>query len=44
MKTDYLLENRLRELDPDLHKRFRDTAFVSIHMLSNYRRLFHATA
>ena len=40
MKTDYLLENRLRELDPGLHKRFRDTAFVSIHMLSNYRRLF----
>ena len=40
MKADYLLENRLRKLDPGLHKRFRDTAFVSIHMLSNYRRLF----
>lgn len=40
MKTDYLLENRLRELDPELHRRFKNTAFISTHMLSNYRRLF----
>ena len=38
--TDYLLERRLRELDPDLHRRFRDTGFISMHILSNYRQLF----
>ena len=39
-KNDFLLEIRLRELDPDLHRRFRDTAFVCVHMLSNYKHLF----
>ena len=40
METDYLLENRLRELDPELHRRFRDTAVICIQMLSGYRKLF----
>ena len=39
-KTDYMLEKRLRELDPGLHRRFRDAAVVCVGMLSNYRRLF----
>lgn len=38
--TGFLLERRLKELDPDLHRRFRDTAFLSLHILSNYRQLF----
>jgi hypothetical protein len=38
--TDYLIEKRLRQLDPELHKRFRDITFTAIHMLSSYRRLF----
>ena len=39
-RTDYLLEKRLRELDPDLHRRFKDTVLVSRYMLSNYKQLF----
>lgn len=38
--SDYLLERRLRELDPDLHKVFTNTVFVSRHMLSHFKQLF----
>lgn len=38
--TDYILEKRLRELDPVLHDIFVHTVFISLHMLSRYRRLF----
>jgi anti-sigma regulatory factor (Ser/Thr protein kinase) len=40
LRTDYMLERRLRELDPDLHRRFRDTAFISQRILSKFRQLF----
>ncbi|MCR5041765.1 MAG: hypothetical protein K6C36_06705, partial [Clostridia bacterium] len=36
----YLLERRLRSLDPELHKRFTDTVFISQHVLAKFRRLF----
>ena len=39
-RTDFLLERRLRKLDPDLHRRFRDTAFISQRILSKFRQLF----
>lgn len=38
--NDYLLERRLRDLDPALHKVFKDTAFVSQRILGKYRQLF----
>ena len=40
LRTDYMLERRLRELDPDLHRRFMDTAFVSQRILTKFRLLF----
>ena len=37
---DFALEMRLRELSPDLHKRFTDTVFALQFILSNYKLLF----
>ena len=37
---DYLLENRLKELDPVLHGHFRDTVFAMQHTLFRFRQLF----
>ena len=39
---DFLMEKRLRELDPALHRRFTDTVFALQHTLSHFRRLFPA--
>lgn len=39
-RDDYLMEKTLRALNPDLHKRFKDTAFVVQRILSKYRLLF----
>jgi len=39
-ETDFMLEKRLRRLDPDLHRRFKDTAFISQRILSKFRQLF----
>ena len=39
-KTEFLLEKRLRLLNPELHKRFTDTVFIAQHMLSGFKRLF----
>ena len=36
----FLLEKRLRKLDPKLHRRFTDTVFVMHNTLSKFRRLF----
>lgn len=38
--TEFLLERRLKLLNPDLHKRFKDTAFIAQHMLAKFKRLF----
>lgn len=37
---DYLLEKRLHQLDPQLHRRFSDTVSILPVALSGYRRLF----
>ena len=37
---DFLLERRLRELDPNLHARFKDTVFALQQILSNYQLIF----
>ena len=37
---DFALERRLRELSPDLHKRFTDTVFALQFILSNYKLIF----
>ncbi len=37
---DYALERRLRELDKNLHTRFKDTVFAMQHLLSNYQLIF----
>jgi Na+-driven multidrug efflux pump/anti-sigma regulatory factor (Ser/Thr protein kinase) len=37
---DFLLEKRLRDMDPDLHTRFRDIVFGVQRILSRYRLLF----
>ena len=39
-KYDFALETRLKELDADLHARFKDTVFVMRHILSNYKLIF----
>lgn len=41
-QNDFLMERRLRELDPELHRRFTDTVFALQHTLSYFRRLFPA--
>lgn len=38
--TDFSLEKRLKNEDPDLHKRFRDMVFVMQHTLGGFQRLF----
>ena len=38
--TDFLIEQRLRELDPELHKRFTESLFVLQKLLSDYLILF----
>ena len=40
MEHDFLMEKRLRQLDPALHRRFTDTVFALQHALSHYKRLF----
>ena len=40
MEHDFVLERRLRELDPALHRRFTDAVFSLQHILSNYKLLF----
>ena len=37
---DFVLERRLHELDPALHRRFTDAVFSLQHILSNYKLLF----
>lgn len=37
---EYLLEDRLRQLDPDLHRRFKDTVFAMQHTLFRFLQLF----
>ncbi|MBO4383913.1 MAG: hypothetical protein J5854_00650 [Clostridia bacterium] len=37
---DFLLERRLMELDPSLHRRFTDAVFALQHILSNYKLIF----
>ena len=39
-KYDFLLEKRLKELDPDLHLRFTNTVFALQQILSNYKLIF----
>ena len=38
--TEFLLERRLRLLNPEMHKRFTDTVFIAQHMLAKFRRMF----
>lgn len=42
IQHDFLMEKRLRDLDPLLHRRFTDTVFALQHTLSHFRRLFPA--
>ena len=37
---DFTLEKRLRDLSPELHKRFTDTVFSMQFILSNYKLIF----
>ncbi len=39
-KYDFLLERRLKEIDPVLHQRFSDTVFALQQILSNYKLIF----
>ena len=39
-QTGFKMERRLRELDPDLHKRFTDAVFALQNYLSNYKVIF----
>jgi hypothetical protein len=38
--VEYMLENRLRQTNPDLHRRFTDTVFAMQHTLFRYLQLF----
>ena len=38
--SDFLLEKKLRELDPELHRRFTDSVFVLHQALMKFKRLF----
>ena len=40
MNHDYAMERRLRDLDPDKHRRFTDAVFALQHILSNYQLIF----
>ncbi len=37
---DFLMERRLRRLDPDLHRRFTDAVFALQYNLQNYKLIF----
>ena len=37
---DYAMERRLKDLDPELHRRFTDAVFAIQHVLSNYKLIF----
>ena len=37
---DYAMERRLRDLDPELHRRFTDAVFALQYNLSNYKLIF----
>ena len=37
---DYSMERKLRDLNPELHKRFTDAVFGLQHVLSNYKLIF----
>lgn len=37
---DYLCETRLKELNPDLHRRFLDIGFVAVRLLEKYKNYF----
>ena len=39
MEHDFLMEKRLRQMDPALHRCFTDAVFALQHALSHYRRL-----
>ena len=39
-KYDFLLERKLKEIDPGLHQRFSDTVFALQQILSNYKLIF----
>ena len=39
-RADFLIEKRLRELNPELHKRFSDTVLSLLHLLSKYEEIF----
>lgn len=39
-KYDFLLERRLKAIDPGLHQRFSDTVFALQQILSNYKLIF----
>ena len=39
-RNDYLIETRLRQLDPELHQRFSESVFVLPRLLSKYTALF----
>ena len=40
MAYNYILEYRLRDLDPELHRRFTDTVFAIQNTLAQFKRLF----
>lgn len=39
-KYDFLVERKLKEIDPGLHQRFSDTVFALQQILSNYKLIF----
>ena len=39
-KNEYLIEKRLYDLDPELHKRFSDSIFVLLKLLNDYTQYF----
>ncbi len=39
-KHDYAMERRLRDLNPELHRRFTDAVFALQYNLSNYKLIF----
>jgi len=39
-ELEFAMELRLRELNPELHRRFTDTVFALQHMLSHYQLIF----
>lgn len=40
VEHDYAMERKLRELNPELHRRFTNAVFGLQHILSNYKLLF----